>query len=80
MCVTDLKTIIAPDGKRRVTIFCRNDAMYGFVEEVWYVDEYVDGVWLEVPDSLSLCETQEIAEREAYERVPWLRNMIDPQK
>ena len=69
---TILRTFIHSNGKRRVLIVRSDNGSYGFDAEHWS-DESPEMTW--IPDRqypFSVCDSEEIACREAIGRVEWL--------
>lgn len=69
--------LVSPDGKRKVEIFRRADGSFGF-ESFRFSDEPLENCW--IPENrrpVCVAATQEIAEREARERVKWLSDPGD---
>jgi hypothetical protein len=72
-----VKSIMSPDGKRRIDFFKRDDGHFDFVElrrntrddpkDVWSDPE----TWSPLPGASSICETLQIAEREAKWQIAW---------
>ncbi|MGB7256872.1 MAG: hypothetical protein WBD48_02200 [Pseudolabrys sp.] len=79
-----VKTILHPDGKRRVIIILRDDALFSYeVEELKlaYDAELAEQlqdfrtVWTPVRHDLTICQSQEDAEREARGAISWLKDI-----
>jgi len=79
-----LKAIFDPAGKRRVLIVQRPDGLFSYEEEELisvYDAELAERlqdyqtVWCPVGHGLTLCESQEVAEREARGAVAWLADI-----
>jgi hypothetical protein len=80
-----VKTFEHPNGQQRVLIVQRENATFGYEEEQRvhvYEDDEMRAKWPEMFWSrsgqypLCICETAEIAEREARGAVPWLDLML----
>ena len=73
----DERIIYDKTNKRRVRIFQRDDGAYSFVEEK-FSDEPLEQCW--IPQtwrrSLPICDSFEIALREAKGRVDWLAEIM----
>jgi hypothetical protein len=65
-------------GKRRVTIFQRDDGAWSFLEEK-FSDYELEQCWLPQTRrrSIPICDSFEIALREAKGRVDWLAAIIE---
>ena len=68
-----VKTVHHPDGDRKVEIFRRADGSFGF--EAWKFLKDENAWAITGPHSISFIETLERAEREARERVSWLKEI-----
>jgi len=67
-----LQTLTDITGKRRVHIFKRENGTFGFEEEYWSDDEF-ERCWIPAGRQMfSICDSQEIALREARGRIGWL--------
>jgi hypothetical protein len=69
---TIVRELVAPDGKRKVRIFQRDDGSFGF-ESLRFSEDPPDMCW--IPHgrfSECIAPSEEIAEREARGRVDWL--------
>lgn len=65
-----VKTIHDQENRRRVQLFQREDATFGFEEWKWLSDE---NCWVPLPQQItSVIDTLEHALKEAKERIPWL--------
>ncbi len=77
-----IKTIMHPDGKRRVSIIRHPSGLYGFENEYLSEpnpDDYPGHkpVWCPLRGgSFSMCDAPDTAEREARERVDWLKSQV----
>jgi hypothetical protein len=76
-----LKTIVDPSGKRRLLIVRRPDGLFSFEEQelvVAYDVELAEQLqdyrtcWVPVGHDLTICDTQEAAEREGRGAAAWL--------
>jgi len=68
-----IKTIVRPDGKRRVLIYERSDGDFEF-EEQKFSDDPLEMSWMPISRRRkSTCDSAETAEREARDRIEWLR-------
>ncbi len=68
-----IKTIERPDGKARIYIIARDDALFRYTGEAEFNE---DGETYWAPSTGSgLYETPEDAERAAYDEVDWLKHM-----
>lgn len=67
------KELLAPDGKRKVAIYCREDGSYGF-EVLRFSHEPTELSWIPY-GRFSECFVpgEQTAESEARSRVDWLR-------
>ena len=79
-----LKTLLHPDGKLHVLIIQRDNGLFGFEEEqlVRVYDEKLypdcdEMVWApsRQRSSFGIFDSPETAEREARNRIPWLRTI-----
>jgi hypothetical protein len=82
-----LKTLLHSDGKRRVLIKQRRDRLFSFEEEKLkqhYDDQMAARLndwstsWFPVGGRLTICDSQEAAQREARSSIPWLREIESP--
>jgi hypothetical protein len=74
---TILKELVAPDGKRNMLVLRRDDGPFGF-GSLRFSEELLEICW--IPNAgFSECfaPTAGIAEREARDRVDWLRDEND---
>ncbi|MBD5779816.1 hypothetical protein IEN85_09955 [Pelagicoccus sp. NFK12] len=68
---TVVRSIFGSDKTRKIEIFRRDDGSYGF-EDMKFVEE---GFWAPIGKySQCFAETEEIAEKEAKDRVAWMKN------
>jgi len=68
------------DKKRRVIVARVADGHYTFEEEK-FSDEPMEMAWIPTAGrSYSICESYDIAIREARGRVPWLSEMLDAEQ
>lgn len=75
--MTIVNELVAPDGKRKVQVFRRDDGSFGF-ESLRFSEEPLEMCW--IPHgrfSECFAPTADIAEREARGRVDWLRDDDD---
>ena len=71
-----LRTIVDNTGMRRVLIIRRSDGLFRFEVEHWS-DEPKELCWIPRGGrSVSLCDSEEIALREAIGRVDWLQELL----
>jgi hypothetical protein len=71
---TIVKELVAPDGKRKLLVFRRDDGSFGF-ESLRFSDEPLEMCWIpHARFSECFAPTAEIAECEARDRVDWLRD------
>lgn len=80
-----VKTILHSDGERRVLIFQRPDRLFTYEEQKLariYDDDMADRLkddstaWFPVSHGgLTICDTQEAAEREGRSAVAWLADL-----
>jgi hypothetical protein len=74
---TIVKEFVAPDGKRKLQVFRRDDGSFGF-ESLRFSEEPLEMCWIpHGPFSECFAPTAEIAEDEARGRVDWLRDETD---
>ena len=76
-----VKTFIRSDQRQRVHIYQRDDGLFSFDEE-WLVsfDEEFwpnDSGWVQLHTYSTLCETTDMAEREALATFPWLNKAAE---
>jgi len=79
MSEVPVKRLDSKDGKRRIEIMARDDGMFRFVEscEVSEIDYHNRPTIYWTPTAFSgLYDDAVIAEREAREMLPWLRDQI----
>ena len=71
-----MEVLLSSDGKRRIQIVQRADGYFGFNEQYWYRSIYEGEIlsegWAALGGPASICETMEIALREARATYPWL--------
>ena len=74
--VKEKRALNRSDGKRRVLLIERTDGKFGFVEQYWYESIYEGKLiakgWASLGVSSTICETLEIAEREARATFQWI--------
>jgi hypothetical protein len=68
-----VKTFIRSDQRQRVHIYQRDDGLFSFDEEFWPNDSG----WVQLHTYSTLCETADMAEREALATFPWLNEAAD---
>lgn len=72
-----IRTIVEPNGWRRVHIIARHDGHFAYAEEHFYPYDPDDdpdfGRWVPAPSSSSVCDSPETAWREARAAIDWLR-------
>jgi hypothetical protein len=68
------KCIIHPNGLKKVEIIKRDDGTFGFLDWEWDAEE--ESWVLTRKYSESMCETQDIAQSEAEDRVLWLKDLL----
>lgn len=72
-----VRTVVEPDGWRRVHIIARHDGHFGYAEERFYSydpdNDPEAGHWVQVSSSSSVCDSPETAWREARAAIHWLR-------
>jgi hypothetical protein len=67
-----VRTIVEASGKRRLFILRRPDGAYTFEAQYWS-DEPFEMCWIPRGErSVCICDSEEIAMREALDRVDWL--------
>ncbi|HZB93600.1 MAG TPA: hypothetical protein VE397_19280 [Stellaceae bacterium] len=74
-----LKALYHQNGQRRLVIVRRTDGIYGYIEEQYEDAHPLGAGWYPLspywPDRIeALCGSEEIAEREAFARIDWLRH------
>ena len=70
-----VKELVASDGTRKVQIFQRENGTFGF-EALRFSDDPLEMCWIpEGRFSLCFADEVQIAEREARDRVDWLRDL-----
>jgi hypothetical protein len=68
-----IKTCERADGKARLYILARNDGLYEYQAEVEVVGDEFEGIYWAPAEGSGLYATAEETERDAFARVPWLR-------
>jgi hypothetical protein len=72
MTGTIIKTIERADGQRRILIIQRSDGNFGFIEELRVHSLKDQERWTKLFSHSTICETADIAEREARGAIDWL--------
>jgi hypothetical protein len=68
-----LRSWISADGQRRLQLIERDDGYFSFSAEERALNAHSQPCWTPIwPHDYPICETAEIAEREAVARVDWL--------
>jgi len=72
MLNTVVRILSEDSGLRRVLIVRRENDTFGFEEEHWS-DEPLEQCWIQRGHySISICDSEEAAIREAHNRISWL--------
>ena len=70
-----IKTIVHPDGKRRVVFTCRSGKQFKFGED-YFSEEPLEQCWIPKGSrGETICDSLETAMREAKGRIKWLSEM-----
>ena len=67
----EVRTLLHPDGKRRIVVVQRADGLYGFRQDKLITAPQGEKWWPFLRYS-TICDSVEIAEREARAQVDWL--------
>jgi hypothetical protein len=67
-----VKTLVSPDGKRRVQIYQREDGLFAFVEEKRVSDRDGEARWRPYPFFAAHCDSVEASEQQARAAIGWV--------
>jgi hypothetical protein len=67
-----VKTLVSPDGKRRVQIYQGEDGRFAFVEERRLSDRDGEPRWRPYPFFAAFCDSPEASEQQARAAIGWV--------